>query len=227
MRRPLLALLAAGLAAPGSATAADSHIQTVRWEADRVVNLTGAIGWQIMIEFGSDERIETVSIGDGLAWQVTPSKRARNLFLKPLVPKAATNMAVVTDRRRYVFALGVAPRRASTPWIVKFDYPRPVVEAIEEPPAPPVPVLNFGYAVAGVQALRPARVWDDGRQTYFEFAQGQPLPAIFAGGPGKDESLVNSVMRGRVAVVQQLGERFTLRAGNQVASVAKSGKGAQ
>jgi type IV secretion system protein VirB9 len=227
MMRLFPAALALGLVAPCAVQAADAHIQTIRWDPDRVVSLTGAIGWQIMIEFGADERIETVSIGDALAWQVTPSKRARNLFLKPLAPKAATNMTVVTDRRRYTFALGVAPRRASAPWIVKFDYPRPVVEAIEEPPPPPAPILNFDYTLTGVQALRPVRVWDDDRQTYFEFRQGQPIPAIFAGGPGKDESLVNSVMRGRIAVVQQLGDRFTLRAGDQMASVARSGKGAQ
>jgi len=225
--RLLLAILALGLVAPDMAKAADAHIQTVRWDPDKVVSLTGALGWQIMLEFGSDERIETVSIGDAQAWQVTPNKRARNLFLKPLTAKAATNMTVVTDRRRYAFALGVASRRASTPWIVRFDYPRPVVEAIEEPAPPPAPALNFHYTVTGASVLRPARVWDDDRQTYFEFAQGQPIPAIFAGGPGKDESLVNSVMRGRVAVVQQLGDRFTLRVGDLVASVARSGEGAQ
>jgi len=227
MTRLLLAILALALVAPDMARAADAHIQTVRWDPEKVVRLTGALGWQIMLEFGSDERIETVSIGDAQAWQVTPNKRARNLFLKPLTAKAATNMTVVTDRRRYAFALGVAPRRASTPWIVRFDYPRPVVEAIEEPPPPPAPVLNFHYTMTGVESLRPVRIWDDHRQTYFEFAQGQPIPAIFAGGPGKDESLVNSVMRGRVAVVQQLGDRFTLRVGDLVAIVAKSGEGGQ
>ena len=75
------------------------------FDPDEVVQLRGALGWQIMIEFGSDERIENVSIGDSLAWQVTPNKRARNLFLKPLMKNATTNMTVVTDRRRYAFSL--------------------------------------------------------------------------------------------------------------------------
>jgi type IV secretion system protein VirB9 len=219
--RLLTLAIALGLTISNSANAADGHIQSVRWDPNKVVTLTGALGWQIMLEFGSDERIENVSIGDAQAWQVTPNKRARNLFLKPLTRNAATNMTVVTDRRRYAFALLVAPRRSSTPWIVQFEYPRPVIEVIEEPPAPLAPVLNFRYTVAGPASLRPVRVWDDARQTYFEFDQAQAIPAIFAGAPGKDESLVNSVMRGRVSVVQQIGKQFTLRTGDQFVTVAR------
>jgi len=129
-------------------------------------------------------------------------------------------MTVVTDRRRYAFSLETTPRRLNTPWVVRFDYPREVVEAIEEPlPPPPLP-LNFAYRISGDTALLPARVWDDGLMTYFEFAADKSIPAIFAGGPGKDEALVNSLIRGRVIVVQQTGPRFTLRSGKQVATIS-------
>lgn len=221
MRWPLFLVMAA-MAWPAAADS-NPHIQTIAWSPDEVTVLTGAMGWQITIEFGEDERIENVSIGDSTAWLVTPNKRARNLFLKPLRRDAATNMIVITDKRRYAFALNVAERRSSTPWIVAFDHPRPVVEVIEEPPPPaaPPPVFNYAYDISGTPALRPARVWDDGRQTYFEFGEGQAIPAIFADGPGKTETLVNVVMRGRVAVVQQLGERFTVRIGERHALVSR------
>lgn len=228
MRRPLalalpplllLSLTAAETPRPGPR---DAHIQTVFYDPDQVVRLTGSIGWQITIEFGPDERIENVSIGDSLAWQVTPNKRARNLFLKPLTRNAATNMTVLTDRRRYAFALNTGPRRAATPWIVRFDYPRPVLVAIQEPPPPPPAVLNFAYVRTGDATLFPARVWDDGRMTYFEFAPDLAIPAIFAGAPGKEETLVNSAMRGRVVVVQQTAARFTLRSGKRLATVSYS-----
>lgn len=201
---------------PGSA---DPHIQSVFYEPDQVVVLKGAIGWQIMLEFGSDERIENVSIGDALAWQVTPNKRAQDLFLKPLIKNAATNMTVVTTRRHYAFELETGARTAITPWVVRFDYPREVVEAVEQPLPPPPPPLNFAYSVAGDPSVRPARIWDDGRMTYFEFLDQQAMPAIFAGGPGKDETLVNSSIRGHVVIVQQRSERFTLRSGKQTAIV--------
>ena len=213
-------LACAGPAA-SPAMAQDAHIQTVFYQPDTVIELKGAVGWQIMIEFGPDERIENVSIGDSTAWQVAPNKRARMLFLKPLSAKASTNMAVITSSRHYAFNLSVAPRRASTPWILRFDYPPvPIVVVAEAPPPPPVN-LDFGYALAGDPELMPTRVWDDGRQTYFEFAEDIAMPAIFSGGPKSDESLVNVTVRGRVAVVQQRARRFTLRAGKRFATVTK------
>lgn len=201
----------------------DPHIQSILFDADQVVEIRGALGWQVMIEFGPDERIENVSIGDSLAWQVTPNKRARNLFLKPLIRNASTNMTVVTDHRQYSFLLETGARSAFTPWVVRFDYPREIVAAIEEPPPPTPPQLNFAYSSRGDATLIPARVWDDGKMTYFEFGQANPIPAIFAGS-GKDETLTNSIIRGHVVVVQQLGGIFTIRAGNQVATVV-SGRG--
>ena len=129
-----LLLIAARIPEPGPV---DTHIQSVLYNPDEVIRLQGALAWQIMLEFGADERIENVSIGDSTAWQVTPNKRARILFLKPLKKNATTNMTVVTDRRRYAFSLETTPRRLTTPWVVRFDYPREVVEAIEEPMPPP------------------------------------------------------------------------------------------
>lgn len=212
----LLSLTGATAPRPGPV---DPHIQSIMFDADQVVEIRGALGWQVMIEFGSDERIENVSIGNSLAWQVTPNKRARNLFLKPLMKNASTNMTVVTDQRQYSFLLETGPRSAVTPWVVRFDYPREIVAAIEELPPPPPPQLNFDYSSRGDAPLLPARVWDDGQMTYFEFNPSTPIPAIFAGS-GKEETLTNSIIRGQIVVVQQLGGTFTIRSGNQVATVA-------
>ncbi len=213
----LFILTAARVPEPG---AIDPHIQSVLYVPDEVVLLQGALGWQIMIEFGADERIENVSIGDALAWQVTPNKRAKILFLKPLVKNAATNMTVVTDRRRYAFALQTTARLTTTPWVVRFLYPlEAVVEAVDEGPPVAAPPLNLAYIIEGDIGVRPSRVWDDGTMTYFEFVPEQAIPAIFANGPGKDEALVNSLTRGRIIVVQQRSGRFTLRSGERFATV--------
>ena len=219
----LLAFGLLTLAVPAQAQMSpNAHVQTVFWDPDQVINITGAPGWQIMLEFAADERIENVAIGDALAWQVTPNKRARNLFLKPLLKNAQTNMTVITDRRRYVFALDTGPRRASTPWVVRFEYPPPPVvltaETIVEQRAV---VENYSYVKSGDAGLLPTRIWDDGLMTYFEFAENVSLPAIFIGKPGKDEALVNSTMRGRTVVIQQLAAAFTLRDGKRVATVRR------
>lgn len=211
-----LLLVAARRPEPGPV---DPHIQSILYDPDQVVLLSGALGWQIMLEFGPDERIENVSIGDALAWQVTPNKKARDLFLKPLIKNAATNMTVVTDQRRYSFELETGPRSVATPWVVRFDYPKEVVEAVPEPLPPPPPPLNFNYSLSGDPALLPTRVWDDGTMTYFEFSNDKALPAIYAGGPKNNESLVNTLVRGHLIVVQQTSGMFTLRSGKQIATV--------
>lgn len=227
MKRLALACIAVTLTAATAPRSGpvDPHIQTILYDPDDVVRLTGALGWQITLVFAPDERIENVSIGDAAAWQVTPNKRAKLLFLKPLTAKASTNMTVITSQRRYAFSLAAAPRSARLPWTVRFDYPPLVVETLPEPEAPPQVVLSFAYTRGGDGGLLPARVWDDGRQTYFEFAEGTPIPAIFAGGPGDDETLINVSNRGRIAVVQQMGDRFTLRSGKRVATVARTAEG--
>lgn len=218
-----LLALALLFAVPAHAQMPDAHVQTVFWDPDQVINITGAPGWQVTLEFAPDERIENVAIGDALAWQVVPNKRARNLFLKPLLKNAATNMTVITDRRRYIFALDTGPRRASTPWVVRFEYPPPPVVLSAEVVVEQQPVIeNINYAKAGDAGLLPARIWDDGRMTYFEYAEDVAIPAIFMGKPGKDEALVNSTMRGRTVVVQQLAAIFTLREGKRVATVRRS-----
>lgn len=221
-----LCLLALANVSPAGAQTSDLHIQTISYDPGAVTSLSGAVGWQIMVEFAGDERIENVSIGDSTAWQITPNKRARMLFIRPLTRKTSTNMTVITTRRTYLFELSVGPRHPGTPWIVRFAYPPPEIEVVPELPPPTPVVLSFEYARTGDPSLLPSRVWDDGRQTYFEFAEDTPMPAIFAMGPGKDEEIVNVTVRGRVAVVQQRAARFTLRSGKRLATVVKQAPGA-
>ena len=84
---------------PHALPGGDPHLQSVRYDANRVVSLVGYLGFQTMIQFGPDERIENVAIGDSTAWQVTPNKRADMLFVKPIGRSGATNMVVVTNVR--------------------------------------------------------------------------------------------------------------------------------
>ena len=201
----------------------DSRIQTVDYDPEQVIVLLGALNYQFMLEFGTDERIENVSIGDAVGWQVTPNKAANRLFIKPVDPKGGTNMAVVTTSRRYTFDLRIAPRsaRGAVPYVVRFRYPQPYV-ALPEPDPEPQPV-NEAYLVAGSEQNRPLRIFDDGRMTYFEWASNAAQPAIFAVGSKGEESLVNVGVRGRYTVVEQLAARFILRNGKEVATVTNNG----
>jgi type IV secretion system protein VirB9 len=189
-----------------------------------VVLLRGTLGYQFMLEFAPGERIETVSIGDALGWQVTPNRKADVLFIKPIDKSVGTNLTVLTDMRRYAFELRVAPADATAPvlYIARMVYPEPaVVATIETPPTPDLPpiVANAAYTVTGSDAAKPSRIFDDGHMTYFEWSADASIPAIFAVAADGSESLVNYVVRGPYVVVEQISPRFALRSGKQVATV--------
>jgi type IV secretion system protein VirB9 len=230
VKRTLLALsIASAPVAPALAQQADPHIHTFVYSPDRVQRLTGFMGFQTMLEFGPDERIENVSIGDAMGWQVTPNKRANLLFLKPVDRAPATNMTVVTDRRRYVFELAVAAPKASiadAAYVVRFRYPQAAPIAIAVAPAKPPPAArNAAYSLQGEAALRPSTVFDDGVSTYFAWPEQADLPAIFVVGADGVEGLANAVVRDGYLVVDQLAPRFVLRSDKAFATVANGGYG--
>lgn len=240
MKRSLLTLaLASGLPAAALAQAlpvspavvrppvakTDPRIRTLAYDPDQVHRLTGVMGFQTMLEFAPDERIENVSIGDALGWQVTPNKRATLLFLKPIDRAPDTNMTVITDRRRYVFELVVAPAAAGgaeAAYVVRFRYPAPTVEAAPARPAAPT-VASAAYTVAGAPALAPSKVFDDGRSTYFAWPEQADLPAIFVIGADGVEGLANAVVKDGYLVVDQLAPRFVLRSDKAAATVLNAG----
>ncbi len=225
-----LSIALSALAAPALAQGADPHIRTFAYSPDHVQRLTGFMGFQTMLEFGPDERIENVSIGDAMGWQVTPNKRANLLFLKPVDRAPATNMTVVTDRRRYVFELAVAPAKASTAdaaYVVRFRYPEAPPIAVAAAPVKPAPVArNTAYSLRGAPALQPARVFDDGASTYFAWPAQIDLPAIFIVGADGVEGLANAVVKDGYLVVDQLAPRFVLRSDKAQAVITNDAFGA-
>jgi type IV secretion system protein VirB9 len=232
-----LALLALCLVSPGPAAAAetpragvvDPRIRTIAYDSDQVVLLTGYLGYQMMIEFEPDERIENVSIGDSTGWQVTPNHKANLLFLKPMGVSAPTNMTVVTDRRRYSFDLRArkAPREptAAMAYIVRFLYvdDTPVHVVATAPPEPPPERRNTNYSYTGSRASLPSQVFDDGRFTYFQWAENVSVPALFLVAKDGSESIVNYHIHDGYQVVEQTAPRFVLRNGKDVTTVINGG----
>jgi type IV secretion system protein VirB9 len=205
----------------------DPRVRTVMFKEDTIVALRGHYGYQMSVEFGADERIENVSIGDSLAWQVTPNRRADTLFLKPIEFDAATNMSVITNKRRYTFQLSAeAPEGPGDPNIiyrVKFTYPPEVTAPAAEVAAAPVTPTNRAYSVSGSIRNMPSQVYDDGTLTYFEWPTGTATPAVFAVGAGGQEAVVNFVMRGSLMVVERVAPAFILRNGSDQTRVNNDG----
>ena len=204
------ALLA--LTAASNAAHADTPIRQIQYDPHAVVRVRGCLGFQLTVVFQDGERIENIALGDAKLWQATPNKRSDLLFLKPAVRSGLTNMMVVTDRRRYAFELssrrlGPNDRGENVIYGLRFSYPVPLrlADAAPPPPVPPQDV-NHAYSYRGSGKDLPTRVFDDGRATYFSFADTSDYPAILAL-DGKKEVVVNSVMRDGFVVVDSLFDR--------------------
>jgi type IV secretion system protein VirB9 len=210
----LIALAPAGLAAqvrptPGSG---DPRIQTVLYDADQVVQLQGTPGFQIDVEFASDEAIENVAVGDSAAWQVTPNRRGDHLFVKPLMSGVTTNMTVVTSARTYLFEL--APLSGGDmAFTVRFRYPNAQAAANEAQ----ANNVEGRYRLSGAHALRPSRIADDGVHTYIEWPREASLPAVYALNTQGQETLVNGGMRDGLFVVDGISQRLVFRIDGNVA----------
>jgi type IV secretion system protein VirB9 len=212
-------------------SAGDPRMRVAKYVPEEVVELVGDLGYQMTIEFGDGERIENVSIGDAQGWQVTPNRKADLLFLKPIDAAVPTNMTVVTNLRRYAFELRVRPKvprgaEDSIIYGVRFDYPPPPPTPAAVAKAnvrPPPQVANAAYSYEGSAKSLPSRVFDDGKSTYFQFAEGDDYPAIYAVESDKAEAVVNYTVRDGYVIVDQIARGFVLRRGADVTRLYNDG----
>lgn len=224
------------------ALARDARLLTHRYNAEEVVRVQGQLGVQASIAFADEELIENVAIGDSASWQVTPNKRANLLFVKPLSPRARTNMTVVTDRRTYFFDLVSAPTAAPL-YVLRFTYPdepqrnpgkpgaAPVLamsaeeaQAVAAAPAEAQPdpaKLNFAWRARGKEKLLPSRIYDDGTSTYLTWPAKALLPAMQIKDDKGVEGPVNYAVRGEVLVVDGVPDVIVLRSGKEVAELQR------
>ena len=109
----------------------DPRVKTVPFQKDNIVQVLGMMGVSTMIEFNTDERIATVTMGDTIAWQAVPDQTHEFLFIKPLRANAVTNMNVVTSKRVYTFMLHGDPPGNTRSAVIKlrFTYPEEITDA--------------------------------------------------------------------------------------------------
>ena len=232
----LLAPMGALAAQPTRPGPEDSRVRTVVYKARDVTQINGHYGFTTSIEFADGETVETVSIGDSEAWQVVKPSQPNLIFVKPLEQDADTNMIVVTDRRIYNFMLfgkqALTYQGRDLTFHVRFLYPDDELAVMTERRAAETARAtrladtvvsasavapenwNFSYQYDGSEAIRPMRVFDDGKFTYFKFPDVTNTPAIFTVDQDRNEALVNFNVRGGYIVVERLASQFTLRDGD-------------
>ncbi|MDX1974957.1 MAG: P-type conjugative transfer protein VirB9 [Rickettsiales bacterium] len=208
----------------------DHRVRTVVYQSDQVYKFMGHYRFQSSIEFGTDEQILTISMGDSTAWMLNPS--GNRLFLKPLEQDATTNMTLITNKRTYLFELHARETDdiddKNMVFVMRFIYPStdsqggsqfldsvPIPDIEQEPGK-----YNFEYTVSGEQETAPIRIFDDGEFTYFQFRdKNAEVPAFFMVDAQGNESLINYRTRGDYIVVERVADRFTLRHGNDIVCV--------
>lgn len=200
---------------------ADRHVKLVQYDPNNVVVLKGRYGYQTQITFAPNEAIQSVSIGDSLAWQAIPVNN--NLFIKP-VTESKTNMTVLTNTNSYSFELNSSDVRALPTYKLQFSYSDGGYDqtggsnavATFEPDK-----LNWKYSFTGDRTLAPIEAFDNGQFTYFKFKNNgmSHLPSVFIVAKNRNETLVNYHMQGKYMVVNSIAKQFTMRDGDCVTSV--------
>ncbi len=210
--------------------ATDPRIKTVMYSPNEVIKFTGHYGYQSSIEFSEDEAIQTISVGDSVAWMMNPS--GNRLFLKPIEQDATTNMTLITSKHIYLFELhaddvdNISDPRLT--FILRFVYPEDQAamtvgngeDGIPMPDLEEKGKYNFNYSITGSELIAPIRIFDDGQFTYFQFRnKNADVPGFFLVDEKRNEAVINYRARGDYIVVERVAARFTLRHGSDVVCV--------
>lgn len=225
-----LALTAEAEVVPG-ACGSDSHIVCAVYDPTETYQIAYRPGEATLIEFEKGEKLVGGGMGDGKAWTAGPA--GNGFFIKPKAPKAATNLILLTNKRRYVLKLVAVAKHEKAIWSLTFSYPdrrakemtaasvrSAEARALLEQSSNAAGTHNADYAMRGDTALAPSALWDDGRFTYFEFKTSRDLPQVYRVLEDGSEALVNPAdMRGPVLVVHDTAHHFNLRVGDAVLGI--------
>lgn len=207
-------------------------VQIYPWSEGALYKLYAAPGQVSDIALQPGEQLGAVASGDTARWVIGDTSsgagetRRTHILVKPFAAGLANNLVITTDRRTYHLALVSTrgPAMAALSWTYPQDELLALTrKAAAEQAALPVAAglnverLRFDYAITGDKPYwRPVRAFDDGRQTFIEFAdtiaQGD-APPLFLVGPKGDAELVNYRMSGRYYVVDRLFDIAELRLG--------------
>lgn len=223
MRNLILLLCTALAVAPLAAevsplpTGGDPRIQSVEYDPQQVVSLAVASGYALTVLFSPDERIETVTLGDGSGWQVQVNHRADAMVIRPTGFAPNTNLTVLSDQRSYNFMLSTGSTGfGAQPFMLRFTYPQTQTELAEADP----PALTL-YKISGARNLRPEQMSDNGSSTSIVWAPDAPLPAVYRDeGRGK-MALVNGAMRDGVYVIEGVYRKLVFVLGKDRARAAR------
>ena len=209
----------------------ESRIRVVNYVPNSVIRFVGHYNFHSIIEFGQDEEIKTITMGETSGWQLNPA--GNRIFLKPIGDDAVTNMTVITSKRTYFFEMHAeyasSISDSNLAFITKFMYPDGQLGVPNNVGNGATSGLdlgkpsgyNFRYRISGNAVhIEPLLVFDDGKFTYFKFRDvNADIPSIFLVDSNQNESLINYRVVDGYIVVERVTNKFTLRSGQDAICV--------
>lgn len=215
----------------------DPRIRSALYDPDQVYRVHGFVGYQIDFEFEPGETLVGLGAGDieGLSY----FGQDNHLFLKPKAAKVATNLTVLTNRRRYQIDYTALAQRPSDDdpdviYAVRFQYPKAALSPSDAErsahridaqlgAASSARPRNVDYWYCGSPELQPIAASDDGVHTRLRFAANADLPALFVRNADDSESLLNFSMDAGDVIVHRVAQRFVVRRGRLAGCIVNQG----
>ena len=225
------------LAVPASALALetprssrlDHRVRYVNYNEANVIQLDAVIGVATHIVLEPGEKYVYHVFGDSQAYAFT--YKNNHLFFKPTAEDANTNLIVVTDRRDYSFRLSYSHNRNSSA-LYKLVIRYREVEARQRTQAARKAAIERSlqaasanmnwqaYTRSGDATIAPIHAWDDGRQTWLQFAPEADIPTVYRVTPDGQEVITNHHMADeRTMVLHRTSAVWHLRLGDQVLAI--------
>lgn len=215
-------------------------VQVYPYAEGALYRLYAAPGRVTDIALQPGEAVMSVAAGDTARWTVgdtasgSGAEKRTHILVKPFSAGLRTNLIITTDRR--VYHIELESRASGAMAALQWRYPDDELIALQRGEAAAaaarpiasglaVERLNFHYAISGDKpAWRPLRVFDDGRQTFIEFAPSiaaGEAPPLFVIGDEGEAQLVNYRVAGRYYVVDRLFGAAELRLGGKQQQVVR------
>ena len=168
----------------------DTRVKTLVYNPNSVFDLKVHHKYQSYIQLSKNEIIKRIAIGDGASWRIVPA--GNKIFIRPLESNARTNLIIDTNKFSYTFDLIALEsiKIKDMTYIVRFYYPDDndffekdtSVELLEDKIISSKYKLsknkgekvNHNYSFHGHEELKPIDVFDNGKLTFFKFADLTP-----------------------------------------------------
>ena len=222
----------------------DTRIKTFVYSPNEIFQVKFKVGYQSIIELQEGEDVELITFGDRGSWE--PTVLGRRIFLKVSDTGVKTNMTIITDKRTYLLEISSNDddddNDAKITYILRFFYPDIIVDippttaklakialnkyvassarstkTMAEGVIANAGTVNTNYTYAGEgKSILPQMVFDNGRKTYFKFADKENIPIISAVTNDYQEVPLRVRKSGEYVYVDTTERQMTLRLGKEL-----------